>query len=131
MTKRILDADALLLRIKNSSFLKDKSNMDTMQACREIGFKSALDYVIDSINELATPAEPQESIFDADGWCWDMDLAPDSENVIFYITNFNLKTKRAATGKRINKHFYFSMESGKDEPVAWQPLPKLPTGGKE
>jgi hypothetical protein len=32
-------------------------------------------YVINKINELATPApEPQESIFDADGWCWDMSL---------------------------------------------------------
>ena len=70
----------------------------------------------------AIAIEPQESIFDADGWCWDMDLAPENENVILYIVNPDLKTKRATTGMRIGKEFYFARVSERDRPIAWKPL---------
>ena len=66
--------------------------------------------------------EPQESIFDSDGWCWDMDLALDRENVLLYVINPDLKTNRATTGMRIDKEFSFAMVSERDNPVAWKLL---------
>jgi hypothetical protein len=138
MINRILDADAFekLLEWLENEIAMDSNvykinleNMIVKQAFLESTIYNKKLF-LQKINELATPApEPQESIFDADGWCWDMDLTPDSENVIFYITNLDLKIKRASTGMKIGKEFYFPMVSEKDKPIAWRPLPTLPTGG--
>lgn len=81
----------------------------------------------EKIKELATPVpEPQESIFDAEGWCWDMDSLHDNGDVLLYVINPDLKTKRATVGKKIDKNFYFARVSERDRPNAWKPLPTLP-----
>ena len=119
MTDRKIDADALVDALSRVTFPR--------QSGFHISYKEMMDKVKYIINELATPApEPQESIFDADGWCWDMNKAPSNENVIFYITNLDLKTKRASTGMRVHKEFCFPMVSEKDKAIAWRPMPKLP-----
>ena len=65
MTNKMIDVDVL-----TEELAKIKGNLNF---CNDAG-RYWLDVAIETINELATPAEPQESIFDADGWCWDMSL---------------------------------------------------------
>jgi hypothetical protein len=57
MTKRMIDADAL-------------EKLETWLSEHEAKFNASIYSFKQTIKELATPApEPQESIFDAQGWC--------------------------------------------------------------
>jgi hypothetical protein len=141
MTKRMIDADELIEFIFNCDSILDLS----------LG-------ILSKINELATPAEPQESIFDADGWCWDMNLAPhDGCNLLlknynsddFFIMYDCYKETQEdywrshslpnecelwngfKTDDIIINNGFKDVSLDEYEEVAWQPLPKLPTGGKE
>ena len=77
MTEKMIDADELLYWLdKNFEYCNDVHNVEI----KAISFK----FLLKKINELATPApEPQESIFDADGWCHNMDLAPKNGTPFF------------------------------------------------
>ena len=70
MSKRMIDADVLVEWLhKNFEYCEDIHGIQKLV----VSYR----FLLDKIQELATPApEPQESIFDAEGWCWDMDLAP-------------------------------------------------------
>lgn len=193
MTKRMIDADALLgfakKQLEISRYAIDSSDTNFKLKDTHKGCVIILESFIEKIQELATPTEPQESNFDADGWCWDfdkfkdyysdngfliktetgwttirsreqyrlclkgvvawrplpthapepqesnfdadgwcydMDLLHSHENVLLYVINPDLKTKRATTGMRIDKDFYFARVSERDKAIAWRPLPTPP-----
>ena len=116
MTKRVIDADALL------EWIKEKCYSRTVPYIAEIALKN-------KVEELATPTpEPQESIFDADGWCYDLDKAPKKVKVLGcfydeilgnYVGEFMVKDNKIIG---IN---YFPLTN---TPIAWRPLPKAPKG---
>lgn len=123
MTKRMIDADAVG-RILVGIMKRGSYNIMGVEYSIDVPI---LQNIMHRINELATPApEPQESIFDADRWCWDMDSLHDYGDVLLYVINPDLKTKRATVGKKIDKNFYFARVSERDRPNAWRPLPTLP-----
>lgn len=76
MRNRMIVSDALYDYIVNKARPSYIKNVDGTYS--NVGdFLINLSDLRDKINELATPApEPHQSIFDADGWCWDMDLTP-------------------------------------------------------
>ena len=115
MTKRMIDADALDEWLgRNFEYCEDIHGIEKLVV--------SYGFLLKKIKELSTPApEPQQSIFDADGWCWDMDLVPDRQSVILCIDNPCFK-RRATTGMRIDKEFSFAMVSERDNPVAWKLL---------
>lgn len=137
MTKRMIDADALL------ELINDNSELITT------GYSNADDVLTQKINELATPApEPQESIYDAEGWCWDMDKAPVTA-IGYRIEFFDilvLKKYHVGTQNECKQYEriadvwldYELKLRDKDQQklniadvciLAWRPLPPLPTGG--
>jgi hypothetical protein len=100
--------------------------------------------------------EPQESIFDADGWCWNMDKAPRDETRILGLTSFGAEVVKYHNEKNIyygDNYFQISIgwvgceqdstcfpeihnplsgiKKCQNQPIAWQPLPTISTGGKE
>ena len=75
MTKRMIDADDLEI------WLNEKRDYITNTIIDSESYMELIDFIdntlMPKINELATSApEPQENIYDSDGWCWDMDKAP-------------------------------------------------------
>jgi hypothetical protein len=81
MTKIMIDAEGLKLWLLENSYVGD-TVIDQTAYVEKIVFYNDL---IKKINELATPApEPQESIFDADGWCWDSSKAPEARVILLY-----------------------------------------------
>jgi len=117
MTKRIIDADALLKWVKRHE-IEDEN---------ETGHYVVISFDLEEkINELATPApEPQESIFDADGWCKKLKLMPrrpESYKCLMWL-------KHKKTGGeifKVVKTFIFPDWFYKYDLIAWRPLP---TGG--
>ena len=74
------------------------------------------------INELATPEPaPQEAIFDANGWCRDIDLAPKEKVIILLLKNTYGHTVTVST---IRNYAVFSCYN---KIKAWRPLPETPT----
>lgn len=97
------------------------------------GYNRAILIAISTITDLigkATPApEPQESIFDADGWCWDMDKAPENTWIngsdgkdVFYGINGDFwtsnQTSRIPVTSWINEYNV--------DIIAWRPFPTIP-----
>lgn len=174
MSKRVIDVDALLEWVNKNTHEGEWCGANGWQA--DIVF---LHELIEKINNLANtePApqesstnhinnnnlhelddknvadigvgESQESIFDADGWCWDIGKAYDSSNHKEYPYTsllFNLKDcDEPVLGMlfkildtdvdSLSMKFHSYDVSGehtpinKDNFIAWRPLPKLPTGG--
>jgi len=115
MIKRMIDADALLEALGNK---KPRVIINPPVA---IGYGQAMCDIEELINELATPAPtPQESIFDAGGWCFDLSKAP-----IYPSTPLLVKT---IDGYTTTYNFY---GLNKKDHVCWRFIfpPTLPTGG--
>lgn len=95
MTKRMIDADALLEKIHNTMqdiFSDSLVALPHKGILRDVSVEEILYCMQDYIEQIATPApEPQESIFDADGWCWDMEKAPYNTRIWVLMENCNLK----------------------------------------
>ena len=105
MSKRILDADALLEWIYNSNSMLELT----------LG-------ITKKINELATPVEPQQIIFDADGWGSMYDVPKNIEIEVMVNNNTIIKAKFDAdlnicTDYDVNKIKVLNK---------WRPLPTLP-----
>ena len=133
MTNKIIDVDALHQRIGKYSLarhLEYRKDIEYVRNTPEIvsrykhideHFTRAINYISSIIEELATPApEPQQSVFDADVWCWDLDKAP-KETVLLIKTNYSF-------GYRVTINFY---GLHKETDLAWKVLPALPTGGNK
>lgn len=132
MTNGILEVDALLEWVNKNKypFTDEGTPLDIHYIYS--------DDLIKKINELATPvSEPQESIFDADGWCWDMSLIYNDKEYHFLIerTVASVKANRKTYYQTIG-YFDFIQSNLKDTYLclgdtlkAWRPLPTLPTGG--
>ena len=114
MTKRMIDADALekLFEWLDNEIAMDnkiyKINLEAGYA-KQPSLESTLynkKRFLQKINELATPVpEPQESIFDADGWCWDLSLVDNNEEYHFLI-----ESHRECVGyKTTNKKSYYQI----------------------
>jgi hypothetical protein len=97
------------------------------------------------IEELATldPAPaPQESIFDADGWCYDLKSIPKDtlidlcvqsaidKSVVNREVNYLLNEENLFYSSDYEHYLDDTYEEG-HLIIAWRPLPTLPTGGKE
>lgn len=97
--------------------------------------------------KIATPAEPQESIFDADGWCDDLSLAPKNGSRILGLTSFGVETVKYCDEKNIDYTSiavgwigcerdttclpevhcaYSGIRNCQNQPMKWRPLPTLP-----
>jgi hypothetical protein len=141
MTKKIIDADAFEKLVE---WLNEQ----------EARFDASIYEVKRKIEELATPVpETQESIFDADGWCWDLSLAPHNgchlllKNYIsddFFIMydcyknidedywrSFSLPNEYKLwnglkTDDTLINNLFKNVSLDEYEEVAWRPLPKLP-----
>lgn len=135
MTKRIIDADALL------AWVNINTHDGGWNGQASVVFE---DELIEKINELATPApEPQtlESIYDAQGWCWDLSLIDKNEEYHFLIESHREGVGYKVTDKksyyqRIGLTWFIEEnleqnESLGDKIIAWRPLPPLPTTLKE
>lgn len=189
MTKRMIDADALLDWIDNYipdaylvsigvDTLKKKikeltipapepqesvnadalDKLETWLSEHTSKFDASIYSFKQTIKELSINNQPQESIFDADGWCWDMDLAPhngchllmknyDSDDFFIvydcyknidedYWRSHSLPDEAELwngfkTDNIINNNGLKDVSLDEYEEVAFQLLPKLPTGGKE
>ncbi len=141
--KRMIDADALLEWVKSETY-----NIYCEEMMRDY-FMVYSEDLVKKINELATPApEPQQSIYDAEGWCWDIDKAPITivgAKIKFFDI---LVTKKYHTGaksefkqnERITNVWlddYLKLRDSTQEKLsiadiavlAWRPLPTLPIGG--
>jgi hypothetical protein len=159
MTNKIIDADALE---KLTEFcIKQKEISQNIIDSYDIGVDFVARHThrgcvvianafIEKINELATPApEPQESV-DAEGWCWDLDLAPkDGTDILVFVESSVYGTSwqavasytfiKYSNGENSEYKEFMSPLGDGQQPVdsctskikAWQPLPKLPTGGNE
>lgn len=126
MNKRMIDADALLRWVKATKGLFDDETLDDFYSS-----------TLNKINELATPAlEPQESIFDADGWCWDLSLINNDDEYHFLI-----ESHRGGVGHKVtDKKSYYQLigltwfidenlkenECLGDKIIAWKPIANLP-----
>jgi hypothetical protein len=114
-----IDADALLEWINKNTQEGEWCGANGWQA--DIVFLSEL---IEKINDLATPTpKPQESIFDADGWCWDFNKFKD----YYSEYGFLIKTETGYTTIRCGEQYRLCLKGA----IAWRPLPKLPTVGNE
>jgi hypothetical protein len=91
------------------------------------GLKTAINIADNTASDVIDrlKIEPQQSIFDADGWCWDLSLIDLNNNDEQYHLLY----------KNINRDFIgqyvgYAWQTCYDhEIIAWRPLPKLPTGG--
>lgn len=126
MSKRMIDADAL------ENWLKTQINKLPYYSTN-----NPYQAIINKINELATPApEPQESIFDADGWCWDLSLINNDDEYHFLI-----ESHRGGVGHKVtDKKSYYQLigltwfidenlkenECLGDKIIAWKPIANLP-----
>jgi hypothetical protein len=106
MTNKMIDADALLRWIKATKGLFDDETLDDFYLS-----------TLNKINELATPAKPQESIFDANGWCWDFNKFKD----YYSEYGFLIKTDQSYTTIKCGEQYRLCLKGV----IAWQPLPKL------
>lgn len=103
MTKKVIDVYAL---INNLQDIKGNLNF-----CNDVG-RYWLDVAIETINELATPVtEPQESIFDAEGWCKDFEISQEYNKIL------------VVTYK--NDIIIASPQSKNSTWQKWQPLPSV------
>jgi hypothetical protein len=134
MTKRMIDADALSGWVREHGDCIVKTQDRHIERCVNIGNIEELyipyTIIIKKINKLAISApapESQDSIFDAEGWCWDMGKAPKE-----YIAHNGCRLAWINYDEIIplgdimafdEKYFKKSMKQ-------WRPLPKLPTGEK-
>lgn len=147
MTKKIIDADALLEQIKI-----EINDCPFSDANSKRGWGVALMNIEQHISVLAT-SKSQESIFDLDGWCWDMDKAL-KKGCHLLLKHYNLnsffimydcyKNKNEdywrsysllnnyelwngfKTDNIINNNVLKNVSLDEYEEVAWRPLPKLP-----
>jgi hypothetical protein len=86
--------------------------------------------LIEKINELATTPEPQESIFDADGWSKDFSIMP--KDTWVQITFNNCVKAIAKFDKNLNIICTDWCDVDKIKTInKWRPLPTLPTGDNE
>ena len=141
----MMDADALVEWVINNTSPYYRKDIDG-----KYGFE--VDCIIDilalrkKIQELSTPV-PEESIFDADGWCWDMDKAPENQNIILLVNDkptFGLLSQTVSDEYKVpeyyEKQFFiytrtglmatleFCKENEFGRPLdikAWRPLPDL------
>ncbi len=129
MTKRIIDADALLECVQSLAhgmYCEDMIRDYTVVV---------VDELINKINELATSAPaPQESV-DADGWL-DIKTAPYCKMLIVYDSENKLSavaTYRPAYSNDPNKNWRDAWDYSKGInfiPTHYRlPLPTIPTGG--
>lgn len=129
MNKRMIDADALLSALVNK---KPKAIHNPPVA---IGYEQAICDLQMLISELPTP---QESIFDADGWCWDMEKAPKDGSVFLGIievasTNFSTEGMPEQSVSMIAwdciKEDFVDIVCEKTiiKVIAWRPLPPIPS----
>lgn len=113
MTKRMIDADVLSKKLEElANFIKDAY---TGVSYKVLEVKDA----IQVINDFATTApEPQESIFNAKGWCWDINKFKN-----YYSDNgFLIKTEYGYTTIRCGEQYRLRLKDF----IAWRPLPNPP-----
>ena len=136
MTKRMIDADVIENYILNNHrphYSKDEQGRYIFVGDILINLSD----IRGKINELATPApESQESIFDADGWCWDLSLINNDDEYHFLI-----ESHRGGVGHKVtDKKSYYQLigltwfidenlkenECLGDKIIAWKPIANLP-----
>jgi hypothetical protein len=134
MKNKTVDFDVLLEWINKNTF---SQHNEALMYDYEIVYS---DKLIRKINELATPNLPQESIFDADGWCWDMSLVPKNDKIEVIVIDLASSKKETEIIDSDSINFYIEFikyiadvhdkQSEFEElKFGWRPLPKLPNGG--
>lgn len=130
----MIDADALLEFLKMTSEINDDAGFTGFAEAIKFHKKNALNFIEQRIKETAT--EPQERIFDAEGWCWDLSLINNDDEYHFLI-----ESHRGGVGHKVtDKKSYYQLigltwfidenlkenECLGDKIIAWRPLPTLP-----
>lgn len=112
MTKKMIDADALL------DILKDDCLSKRVNGKKVIYLDDVAFHITNMIYKLYPQLIPQESIFDADGWCYDFDKFKDyfSEN------GYLIKTETDYTTIKCGHQYRLCLK----DVIAWRPLPTLP-----
>jgi hypothetical protein len=134
VTNKIIDADALL------EFMDSEIHKYINVHGEDWDYGISYHDIKRKINELSTPAEPQESIFDADGWCWDLLLLDNNQEYHFLIertiANVGYVKANRKTYYQTIGFFDFIQSNLKDTYLclgdtlkAWRPLPPLPRVG--
>jgi hypothetical protein len=124
MTNRMIDADALLEQIEI-----EKNNCPFIDSNSKRGWGCALMNIEQHIGLMITP-EPQESIFDADGWSKDFSIMP--KDTWVQITFNNCVKAIAKFDKNLNIICTDWCDVDKIKTInKWRPLPTLPTGDNE
>lgn len=135
MSKKMIDADVLLNWVKKKMESGELITETEHYSTENVIF---VDDFIEKINELATHApEPQESIFDADGWCLDLSLIDNDNEYHFLIertvANIGYVKANRKTYYQTIGYFDFIQSNLKDTYLclgdtlkAWRPLPTLP-----
>lgn len=121
MSKRTIDADALL------AWVSSKHDSAVCSCERNFIFITK-----EKINELATLApKPQEIIYDAKGWCFDMSTVPIDENILLLCESCLISEVVIARKPFKDAECQYSTENFCGcctiMELAWRPLPPLPT----
>ena len=121
MTKRMIDADALIEWISKNKYYASSVIIDTDTAYshENIVFCHELE---NQIRELAENAEP-------DPWCYDMDKAPKDGSYIIIHCNYYIDNMLCSWKNSIgNGHWVSEYLTEPKKPIAWMPIPKAPKG---